>query len=254
MKKLVIRVGIGAVVLLMLAALAVHLFLDSAIKRGVETLGPQMTKVDVRLANISVSLLSGSGSIRGLQVGNPEGFKSPHAIQVGSASLAVKPGSLFGDKVVIRSIQLDAPEITFEGSLSGNNLSRIQANVEEYTRAAEPADAKEEKAAARKLQVDDFLITNAKVNVSVTELGGMTLPVTIPRIHLTDLGTGPEGITPGELTKRVLGAVTEQATEVARGAVTEAIKTGAIKDAGKAASDALENAGRGVRDLFRKGQ
>src|SRR5512140_2754098 len=125
MKKLVIRLLIALIVLIVLAVLAVSLFLDGAIRRGVETAGPMLTKVDVKLSGVSLSLFSGSGKLKGLVVGNPQGFKTPSAIQVGSASLAVQPGSIFSDKVVIRSINVQAPEITFETDLKGNNISKI---------------------------------------------------------------------------------------------------------------------------------
>ena len=113
MKKLVIRILIGLMVLLVLGVLAVSFFLDGIVKRGIETVGPMLTKVDVKLDAVSLSLLSGSGKIKGLVVGNPEGFKTPSAIQVGKASLALQPGSVFGDKVIIKSILVQAPEITF---------------------------------------------------------------------------------------------------------------------------------------------
>src|SRR6266850_5952006 len=101
MKKILVRLVIGLVILLVLGALAVHFFLDSAIKRGVETKGPQLAKVDVKLDAVHLSLLSGSGNLKGLLVGNPEGYKSPKAITVSNASLTLKPGSLLGKKLII---------------------------------------------------------------------------------------------------------------------------------------------------------
>src|SRR5437773_12305207 len=124
MKKIVVRLLIALVVLVLLGALAVHLFLDGAIKRGVETIGPKLTKTDVKLDAVSLSLLSGSGKIKGLVVGNPEGFKTPSSISVGTASLALKPGSLFSDKVIVQSINVQAPEVTLETDLHGNNLKK----------------------------------------------------------------------------------------------------------------------------------
>src|SRR5690242_13773529 len=117
MKKIITRVVIVLLVLIVVAALAVHFFLDGAIKRGVETFGPKLTKVDVKLDTVSLSILSGSGKVKGLFVGNPEGFKSPSAIQVGTASLALQPSSILSDKVVIHSINVQGPEITFETDL-----------------------------------------------------------------------------------------------------------------------------------------
>ena len=89
MKKIIVRLLIALVVVVILAVLGVGLFLDKAIKAGVETIGPKVTKVDIKLDSVSLSLLSGGGTIKGLVVGNPTGFKTPSAINVGEASLAL---------------------------------------------------------------------------------------------------------------------------------------------------------------------
>src|SRR6185436_2752949 len=163
MKKLLTRLLIALVVVFILVVVALGLFLDGAIKKGVETLGPQIAKVDIKLDSVSLSLLSGSAKIKGLVVGNPEGYKTPNAISVGSTSVSVSPGSLLSDKIVVKSIRVEAPEITFEGGIGGNNLNKIRDNVnatiggEGKTTSKEPAT--KEKKAAKKHQVNDFLIT-----------------------------------------------------------------------------------------------
>jgi hypothetical protein len=256
MKKILLKVGIGLVILVILGVLAVSLFLDSAVKRGVETFGPRMTKTTVTVDNVSLSLLSGGGSIKGLAVGNPEGYKTPKAISVGSATLSLKPGSLLGDKLVIHKIEVIAPEITFEGGFGGNNLNKILANVEEFTGGGgtnAPAPG-EEKGPARKLQVDDFLIRDAKLNVSITGMGGKSIPVIIPKIQLSGLGQGPDGITVAELTQRVLKTIEQAAVQAANSAVSDLTKsaTGLTKDLGKSAGSSVSNITKGVGDLFKK--
>ena len=47
----------------------------------------------------------------------------------------------------------------------------------------------------RKLQVNDLLITGAKLQVNSMLTVGQTVTLPLPDIHLTDMGTGPEGIT-----------------------------------------------------------
>src|SRR5262245_21352420 len=166
MKKFIRRTILVLVLLIILGAVGVHFFLDSAIKKGVETFGPQITKVSVKLDSVSLSLLSGSGKIQGLVVGNPEGFKTPSAISVGTASLALQPRSLLSDKIVVKSIILKAPEITFETDLKNVNLKKILANVEEAAGGAKETKEKEAKP-GKKLEVDEFKITGGKVRVSV---------------------------------------------------------------------------------------
>src|SRR5436305_15282404 len=114
MKKFLIGIVVLVVVVVIGTVVAVAVLLDSGIKRGVETLGPQLTKVDVKLDGVSVSLLSGSGKINGLVVGNPAGYQTPHALRVDAASLALMPGSIFSDKIIIKSIRVESPDIYYE--------------------------------------------------------------------------------------------------------------------------------------------
>ncbi len=259
MKKLIIRLLIALVVLVIVVVVAVGLFMDSAIKRAVETFGPKFTKVDIKLNAVRLSLLSGSGSIKGLVVGNPPGFSTPTAISVGAASLSLKPGSLLSDKIVIKSINVQAPEITYETTLKTSNLNTILENVQETTGGkeagkepapAQPAPAKPQK----KLQVDDFTITGGKIHVSVKGLGGRTATVPLPDIHLENLGAGPEGITAGELTKKVLAAIESNTAKAASGAVTDLgnTATSAVKELGNTGSNALDSVTKGIGGLFKK--
>ncbi|HNW07308.1 MAG TPA: AsmA family protein [Verrucomicrobiota bacterium] len=256
MKKLIIRLVIALVVVAGLAILAVSLFLGTAVKRGVETLGPKLTKVDVKLQTVSLSPLSGAGSIKGLVVGNPEGFKSPAAISIGEASLSLKPASLLADKVIIKSIRIQGPEITYETNLKQNNLSQIKANLDAALGGgpSEPASPKEAKP-PRKLQVDEFFLTGGKIHVRAnTPLGSGTASVPLPDIQLQDLGAGPDGITAAELAAKVLSAIEEGALKASSDALAD-IGKGAVditKDPASAASNVLQKATKSVGDLFKK--
>lgn len=253
MKKILIRIAIVVLVLAILAVIAVGLFLDSGLKRGIETVGPMLTKTPVKLDSVSLSIFSGSGKISGLMLGNPEGYKTPSAIQVGTASMSLQPSSILSDKVVIKSINVQAPEITFETDLKGNNLSKIVANLQAAsggTQTNAPASTTEAKA-SKKLQVDDFLISGAKLHVSVTALGTKSATVPLPDIHLTDLGKGPEGITAAELTKRVLQEVEKKAVEVSSSTVADLSKQ-ITSGATDAANNAVEKATKGLGGLLKK--
>lgn len=258
-KKILIGGGIAVVVLVVLVVLGISFFLDSAIKKGVETVGPMVAKVETKLDSVSLSLLSGSGKINGLVIGNPEGFKTPTAIRVGSVSLALQPKSLLSDKIIIKSVNVQAPEITYETDFKTSNLNKIMANVEattgtgkDSTKPAEPAPGSAKP--SKKLQVDEFVISGGKVSVSATMLGGQAVTVPLPEIRLKDLGQGPEGITATELTRVVLGAIEKAAAGAASGAVGDLGKaaSGLTKDAGKAVSGSAEKVTKGIGDLFKK--
>ena len=213
-KKILLFAGLGLLVLLIAAVIVVGFFLGDIVKKGAETVGPQITKTTITLDAVDLSLLTGSAKVKGLVVGNPDGYKTPQAISVGTAAVGVNPMSVLSDKIVIRSVVVEAPEITFEGNpLSKNNLGEILDNVNAVAKSGGPAPATNATATAaskpgKKLEVDDFVITNAKVHASLTGMGGKELTLTLPPIHFTNLGTGPDGITATELTQRVLSEIT----------------------------------------------
>ena len=130
MKKTLLKFFVAGVIAAVIALVALFLSLNSIVKNGVTSFGPEVIKAPISLDGVSISAFSGSGEIRGLVIGNPEGFKTPNAVKLGTASLQVKPMSLLGDKIVVQSVKADGAEITFEGSLSGSNLGKIQENVD----------------------------------------------------------------------------------------------------------------------------
>src|ERR1035437_113032 len=224
MRKLFLSVVIILVVLIVVAVIVVGFFLGTIVKTGMETVGPKITQVSIKVDAVNLSLLTGSARVKGLVVGNPEGYKTPQAISVGSAAVGVNPFSVLSDKIVVRSVRVETAEITFEGGLGGNNLSKIMDNVNAIAKTG------------RKIEVDDFLITGAMVHVNLTGMSGKEMTLPLPDIHLTNLGKGNAGISATDLTRRVLGAITA-ATVVVASATTDIGKgaTDALgKDAGKA--------------------
>ena len=69
--------GIGAAgLLVIIIAAVVYLWssLDSLVEAAIEKYGSQATKTNVEVGGVKLSLTSGAGSVKGLQVGNPTGF------------------------------------------------------------------------------------------------------------------------------------------------------------------------------------
>jgi len=253
MKKIFLSLGIAVVVFIVAGGIAAGFFLGPIVKTGIEMVGPKITQVSVKVDAVTLSLLTGSAEIKNLVVGNPEGYQAPQAIHVGSAAVGVNPLSILSDKIVIRSIRVEAPEITFEGSpLSGNNLNTITKNINAATKSGGPgatnATVKAASKPAKKIQVDDFVITGAKVNFNGSIL-------TLPDIRLTDLGKGPNGITPADLTRRVLDELTRYTIKAVAGAATDVGKSvveKAGKDAGKSLGSNVSNLGRDLGGVLKK--
>jgi uncharacterized protein involved in outer membrane biogenesis len=252
-RKIFLGVVVILVILIVVAVIVTGFFLGPIVKTGMETVGPKITQVSIKVDAVKVSLWSGSAGVEGLVVGNPEGYQAPQAISVGSAAVGVNPFSVLSDKIVIRSVRVEAPAITFEGNpFGGNNLKTIMKNVNAATKSGGPAAtnnaAKTAGKPGKKLEVDDFLITGAKVNFN-----GVILP--LPDIHLTDMGKGGDGITTADLTRRVLDALTTATIKAVGSTITDVGKS-----AGQAAGKALEKSlgsnvsvfSHGLGGLFKK--
>ena len=247
-KKIILGVGIGLVAVIGIAVVVAGFFLGDIVKAGMETVGPKVTQTSLTVGGVHVGVLTGSAGVNNLVLGNPDEYKAkaPNAISVGKAAVSVVPFSVLSDKIVIKSVEVRSPEIAFEGNpLGANNLSKIMENVNAFTGGAEakPAGATAQTGGnkpARKLEVDDFLITGAKVHFN-----GATL--SLPDIHFTDLGKGPEGITAADLIKKVLGEITTTTVKTVASSVTDAGKA-----IGKDASSAVKGVTKGLKGLLGK--
>lgn len=253
MKEWILRIVAGLVVVAILAVAAVVFCINGIVKKGVDTVGPRITKVEVKLDSAHISIFSGSASLKELFVGNPPGYTSPSAIKVGDISVRLKPMSVMSDKIIVDKVDVKAPEITYEGGLTGNNLSKIENNIKGTSSASSSTgNAPAENGTKKKLQVTDLLISGATLHVKSKLMANKTLTVKLPDIHLTNLGTGSNGITPAELTDQVMHALMQEVipavTKVASQAGSEALGLG--NGATQQGEDAAKKAGGKLKGLF----
>jgi hypothetical protein len=80
-------IGGGLVIVVIAGLFYLYSSLGSLIKAAVEKYGSEITQAKVRLNAAEVSATSGTGALRGLYVGNPQGFKTPSAFKLGEISL-----------------------------------------------------------------------------------------------------------------------------------------------------------------------
>lgn len=251
MKKRLLWVLFAGLVILVILAAAGFLFLGTIVKAGVEKGGPFITKVPVNLEGAKISVFNGSGELKGFTMGNPEGFKAPQSVRVGSVAVRLEPGSLLSEKMIVRSVQVQSPEITYEAAFGGSNIGKILENIQAV---AALGKTEEQPGTETALQVDEFVITGATLNVTATVLGGRAVTLPLPDIRLANLGQSPEGITAAQLSALAFAEVVEAA---AKAVAANAVKIGgdvadSAKEIGAEAQDRFKKAASGVSDLIKK--
>jgi hypothetical protein len=244
---------VGGVVVLaaITTAFVAYTKLGSIIEAAIEKVGPQMTKTSVSVGLVTVSPFNGSGSIRGLKVGNPEGFKTKRALKLSKVSIQVDPASLLKDVIVFEKVHVISPEITWEGGMTKSNLTQIQKNVEQFT--AQYA-SKGESSKPKKIIIKEFLLKNPEANVSLKLLGGKAVSLNLPDIQMKNLG-GTTGATPKQIISKVIGKLNVNMIKSIANApdIVKNLGSAAIDGAGsavKGAGDAAGGAVKGVKGLF----
>ena len=228
---------------LLAAYFALTYFLGGIVKGGVNRFGPKLTGTRVELASATISPLSGTGSLGGFTVGNPEGWSGNPAFYLGKVHVDLEPRSVFGDVIVINELIIDQPEFNYETRFVSSNLGDLLAHIEKYTGSGEKESAKAG-GPAKKFIVKKLRFTNGKATIGV---GVAALLVPLPEIKLDNLGVAEGGLTGGQVsvvvTRDVLRTVVKAATE-ARG-LTGADSYEKVKEAAKQFGDS-------VQDLFKK--
>lgn len=244
MKKVLLFGGIGLVVLLVATYVAVEFFLGGVVKQTVNQLGPKVTQSRVELASASLSPFSGTGTFKGVLVGNPAGWSQNPAFTLGEVHVDVAPGSLFKDTVVINELVIDRPAFNYETKLFTSNIKELLANIEKYTGKGAAGDG-QPAGRPRKFIVKKLRFTNGKATVGV---GAAAVVVPLPEIRLDDIGVAEGGVSGSRVAMIVMRDVLADIASATTGALS--------KDGGKAALEqakaTAKELGNAVKDLFKK--
>lgn len=268
---------VGVVVVLLVLALAIFVAsLGGIIKTGIETVGSRVTKCKITVEDVDFSLLRGKLAITNLVVGNPDGFNTASAFELGQVKVSLVPSSVLSNTVIINEVVIDGPKVTYEAGLGSSNMGTIQKNIAAFLPAgggkevAKPAEGEKPAGEGKKIIIDHFLFDNAQINLSVKLLQGNSLPVPLPKIEANGIGRAKdagdaegEGIAAVEavaivLNRVVAGVITSATDAIAKlgGAGADAVKgvVGGGADAVKGAvGGAVEGVGSGLKGLLKRG-
>jgi hypothetical protein len=178
-RKWLILLGAGITAFCLLAAFAVT-YLDALITKAVNHYGPRLTKTDVRIEDVRVSLLTGEAKLKDFYLGNPGGFRSAQAMMAESITIRIDEKSLAESTVIIDTIEITGPEITYEKVLDTDNFKVILKNVKRSTGLGKsPGDPARDK----KILIRNFIVRGGKVHLAKSSLGGNTVSTDLPDFH-----------------------------------------------------------------------
>ena len=253
-------VGIVAAVLVVLLA-ALLICRDFLIEQGVRRLGTWLVGTPVGIESFS-STFSGTVEIRGLTVGNPEGYHAPHIFSLRRVFVSLQPLSVLTDKIIVEEVTVEGMRVDFESKITETNLGVIQDNVNqklgalganrETPKEPDSSTAKEEKPqqqlVIRKLEVRDY---SASVSAKVLKTS-LVLPL-VP-VSMTDVGEGrPIGETVSGLFGAIASSISSAVTK-SGGAIGSLLKEtgGFFGDAAHNTGTLLKDAGSKIKEIVDK--
>ncbi|ADE55366.1 hypothetical protein [Coraliomargarita akajimensis] len=218
--------------------------ISKAIIAGVERFGPPITQTSVELDAVELSILSGNFTLRGLRVGNPEGYRKEHIFDVGEVIVDIDPSTVTSDTIIVNKVHILRTEMSYETGLHGSNVKQLQKNVEAFGAKAEEDTAHEEteseetEVTGRQVIIRELVVDDMKV---YTGLMGAGIKVGIPRIEMHDIGDNSDDLTIAESISLILSEVIKSIGPAIRNSV------GSVGEAGKSVTD---GAVEGVKGLL----
>jgi len=206
---------LGLLIVIAAGFLAITLTIDSMVSSGIEQVGSDMTGTPVTVDGVSISPFSGSGTISGFHVANPDGYSREFAIEIEEFFIELEPFTLFSDDVIINRIVISGASVYVEQKLPENNIRDIMSHLNSVPEG-EASDAS--------LVIEQFVLENATADL-FTEVGGeRSAQVDISRIELRDLGRGGEQETAEAVIKQIAEEVAGESLEAAAGSGLEQLK------------------------------
>jgi len=232
-RKILLASGVVVIVAAIAAYIGADFFLGAIVTKGVNRFGPGFTQTKVTLEGAHISPLSGSGTLTGLFVGNPAGWKSDKAFSFDEIHVEVAPRSFFGDHIVVKELTIDRPVFVYETKMVSSNIGELLNNISGTSSSGKADAAANNGGKPMKFEIRHFRLTNGRVTLGV---GSHALTIPMPPIDVKDIGTSQGGVPASQIAVALMRAMSESVVV----ATTEAAgKIG--KTMGAAARQNIEN-------------
>jgi hypothetical protein len=194
--KKILSIVVGVIlVLIIVIVLAISLFANTAIKKGIQIAGTQALGVNVDVDGVKLSILRGRIAINNLVIDNPPEYELEKMLQLKNCVVDVDVGSLMTDTILIEEITLNGMKVVLEQkTLTRNNIKDIIDALPKSEPSDEPQQEKKEEGPGKNLNIGKLELKDISVQAKLLPIPGKsdTVNLNLAPISMTDLGTGGE--------------------------------------------------------------
>jgi hypothetical protein len=155
--------------------------------------------------------------------------------------VSVDVKSILTDNILIKQILIDGPKITYELAGEKSNIQAILNNIDSPEKKEEKVEKTEskKKGSQKKVIIDLLKITNGKISLAMTGLGGKGASLEFSDLTMRDLGREKGGLTPKEAVFEIFNSLNKGVS-------------GAVSVSGGNLKDKTKNLLEGAKGLFGK--
>lgn len=209
-------------------------YCEKLLLNGLSAAGSAALGTPFAVESISMALLLGKFGIGGLEVGNPEGFKTPNCFRVDELEVDADLKSFLGDVATIEALRIRGPEVTFEINQQGTNYGRLLSRLKaRHGGDAGPQDggapaatkpptapdsAPRSDSPGKKFLVQKLVLEEVRVRLAQSALLTTETTFVLPTITMENLGnasaSGPaQPLTIPALFEQILGVISLAVTQ-----------------------------------------
>lgn len=233
--------------------------LENLIKKIVHDYGSKVIGTDVSISGVEFKPTTGYVAVNGIQIENPKQYKSKNLFYLDKIGVKINVSSLMDDLIIVDSIQIENPKITYEMiSLTENNISDILKNIEKNssktntTKKDTKKSDKNKKETAKKVIIKNLNINNGTVSV-MAGIGDLKkeLSLPLPKIEMHNIGQEKQGSSIIDTMNLVISKILNSATETVVSKNLQDLKQTTKKELKNLSSD-LKDKADFTKDKFKK--
>ena len=205
------KIGIVILVLLLMIGAGAYLFLgnlDGLVESTIEEVGTELAGSEVALDDVQLDLASGSASLLGLTIANPEGYSSDHALALKRVTVAIDPASLAKPVLRLNEVVVRGARLNVEQQGNRSNLSDLLDQLQKDDNAAGEGTESAGDSTDVRLFLKRFVFANTRATLLSEESGKQVIKV--PDVKRNNVGDPEQGLSPEQLGDALLEAVLEE--------------------------------------------
>jgi len=185
-----ITITVAALLFLLCAAIIyIYVSIGSVIVETVEERGTAITQTNVTLQEADFSPSTGLTTLLQMKIGNPAGFSDQTGLSFDRIELWIDPETLGSDVIVVKSLALVAPEISYEIAAPIDNLRTLKNHIDHS--ASTNTDGP-------KIIIENFQVRNGVVIVTANDLQGQRRTAQLADIQMQNIGKSEGGLAPAQ--------------------------------------------------------